>query len=203
MGDAAALSFGRKPARGRPAWRSLLDGAVVLAIAAVALVAAREAGVLPDFGETETGRFTAIDGDSLRKGAQEYRLHAIDAPELHQTCQRADGRDYACGREARQQLAQLTGAGPVSCRVLETDRYQRLVAECRAGGVSLNDAMVRAGWALAYRRHGQDHAAAEAEARKARRGLWQGRFETPEDWRNAHRDALKRSSLIGEVMADD
>ncbi len=175
----------------------------MLVIAAIAILAAREAGVLPDVRNSETGRFTAIDGDSLRKAQQEYRLHAIDAPELHQTCQRADGSEYACGREARQQLARLTGSGPVTCRVLETDRYQRLVAACGAGGASINDAMVRSGWALAYRRHGQDYAAAEAEARKARRGLWQGRFETPEDWRNANRDSLKRSSLLGEMLPDD
>ncbi len=197
------MSFRRKPARARPLWRSLVDGAAVLVLAAMSILAAREAGILPDIQNNATGRFTAIDGDSLRKGDQEYRLHAIDAPELHQTCQRADGSDYACGREARQHLARLTGSGPVTCRVLETDRYQRLVAECQADGGSINDAMVRSGWALAYRRHGQEHAAAEAEARKARRGLWQGRFETPEDWRNANRDSLKRSSLLGEMLPDD
>lgn len=197
----------RKPARARSIWRSLVDGVVVLVIAAMAIVAARQAGVLPDMGEnlgeTETGRFTAIDGDSLRKGNQDYRLHAIDAPEFAQMCQRADGRDYPCGREARQELARLIASGPLGCRILETDRYRRAVAQCRAGTLNVNEAMVRSGWAVAYRRHGQDYAAAEAEARKARRGLWQGRFQKPEDWRNANREAWKRSSLLGEPVVDD
>ena len=82
------------------------------------------------------------------------------------------------------------GSATVTCQVLDTDRYGRSVAECTAGSVNLNDAMVRSGWAIAYTRHGQDHAAAEAEARAARRGLWQGRFQAPEAWRNANRTSL-------------
>lgn len=197
------MSFRRRPTRPRPIWRRLADLVIVLAIAAMAIVAARQGGILPEMGETDTGRFTAMDGDSLRKGEQEYRLHAIDAPEFAQTCLRADGRNYPCGRDAREQLARLIGSGPLSCRILETDRYRRMVAECQAGTLNVNEEMVRSGWAIAYRRHGQDYAAAEAEARKARRGLWQGRFETPEDWRNANRDSLKRSSLLGEMLPDD
>ena len=40
-----------------------------------------------------TGVYTAVDGDSLRKGGQDVRLHGIDAPELHQTCSRRNGQD--------------------------------------------------------------------------------------------------------------
>ena len=180
-----------------------MDGLVFLAVAAIVALAARQAGVLPDMGQTETGRFTAIDGDSLRKGEQEYRLHAIDAPEFTQTCRRANGSNYPCGRDARQQLATLIGSGALACRVVDTDRYQRMVADCRAGTLDINDAMVRSGWAVAYRRHGHDHVAAEADARKARRGLWQGEFEMPEDWRNARRGEFQRGSLLGEVLPED
>lgn len=197
------MRFRRRPSPPRPFWRSLLDGLGFLVIAAVVIIAARQAGVLPDLGQTDTGRFTAIDGDSLRRGEQEYRLHAIDAPEFTQTCQRADGSNYTCGREARQQLAKLIGSGMLSCRVVDTDRYQRMVADCRAGTLNINDAMVRSGWAVAYRRHGHDYVAAEAEARKARRGIWQGRFETPEDWRNARRNEFQRSSLLGDTPPED
>lgn len=175
----------------RPLWRSLLDGAVLLLLIAGATLLARQAGILPE----EAGRYTAIDGDSLRKDGKDYRLHAIDAPELFQTCWRADGSEYNCGRDARDALRRLIGTASVTCQVLDTDRYGRGVAECRAGTVNLNDAMVRAGWAIAYTRHGLDHAAAEDEARAARRGIWQGRFEQPEAWRSANR----RNLLQGEA----
>lgn len=159
---------------------------MLLILIAGATLLARNAGFLPE----DTGAFTAVDGDSLRKDGRDYRLHAIDAPELFQTCWRADGREYDCGRLARDELRRLIRNAQVTCRVLDTDRYDRSVAECSAGAVSLNDAMVRAGWAVAYTRHGLDHAAAQDEARAAKRGLWQGRFELPERWRSANRKGL-------------
>lgn len=158
---------------------------MLLLLAAITFVA-RQAGWLPD----ETGSFTAVDGDSLRKDGKDYRLHAIDAPELFQTCERADGSAYDCGREARDALRRLIRSATVTCQVLDTDRYGRSVSECSAGGVNLNDAMVRQGWAVAYTRHGQDHSVAQDEARAAKRGIWQGRFQYPEAWRNANRQGL-------------
>ena len=170
----------------RPLWRSLLDGAVLLLLILGATLIARQAGLLPN----EAGAFTAVDGDSLRKDGKDFRLHAIDAPELFQTCGRADGSEYDCGRAARDELRRLIRNETVTCQVLDTDRYGRSVAECSAGSLNLNDAMVRAGWAVAYTRHGLDHAAVQDEARAAKRGIWQGRFEQPEQWRNAHRNGL-------------
>lgn len=158
----------------------------MLLLLAVITIFARQAGWLPD----ETGSFTAVDGDSLRKDGKDFRLHAIDAPELFQTCWRADGREYDCGHAARDELRRLIRNADVTCQVLDTDRYGRAVAECSAGGVNLNEAMVRSGWAVAYTRHGQDHAAAQDAARSAKRGLWQGRFQQPEAWRNANRSGL-------------
>ena len=161
----------------------------MLLLLAAITYAARQAGWLPD----ETGSFTAVDGDSLRKDGKDYRLHAIDAPELFQTCWKADGSEYNCGREARDELRRLIRNASVTCQILDTDRYGRSVAECSAGSVNLNEAMVRSGWAIAYTRHGQDHAAAQDEARAAKRGIWQGRFQNPEAWRSANRNSLMQA----------
>jgi endonuclease YncB( thermonuclease family) len=46
--------------------------------------------------------------------------------------------------------------------------------------------MVAAGWALADRDATERYVAIEADARKARRGLWKGEFEPPWEWRRAH-----------------
>ena len=54
----------------------------------------------------------------------------------------------------------------------------------------VNQAMVEAGWALAYSKHSLAYVRAEGRAERARRGIWQGRFERPEDWRDAHRAGL-------------
>ncbi len=178
-------------ASGRPLLRTLADGTIFLLLLVMVMLAARQAG----YFAPETGRFEAIDGDSLRKDGKEYRLHAIDAPELRQTCTNAAGRSYACGIEAQKALRRLARSGPLDCRIIESDRYGRLVADCVHGSENINREMVRQGWAIAYRRHGLAYVAAEEEARTAARGLWQGSFERPEDWRARHRDGLARGAL--------
>ena len=174
--------------------RALSRLAFTLALLAAILLALRQLGLL----QPDTGRFTAIDGDSLRRGDIEVRLHGIDAPELHQDCVAGDGRSYPCGREARSALARLVAGQDLTCTVTETDRYGRDVATCRAGDVDINAAMVRSGWAVAYRRHGTAYLAEERAAKAAGRGLWQGPFEEPEAWRNRNRDSLSRGSMTGD-----
>ena len=131
-----------------------------------------------------------IDGDSLRLGDVEVRLYGIDAPELAQKCMDKTGRLYDCGRKARQFLKRLVRAGTVTCRIGEYDRYDRAVAVCLAGGRELNQAMVEAGWAIAYLHHSLDYVNAENKARKARTGIWRGWFEIPQEWRRNQRGAL-------------
>lgn len=173
--------------RKRPLLRTLADAMVFIMLLVMVALAARQGGWLVP----ESGAFTAVDGDSLRKSTSEYRLHAIDAPELHQDCQNRAGRSYPCGREAHEALRRLIAGKTLACSIIETDRYQRLVAACAAGKTDINNEMVRLGWAMAYRKHGLDHIAAEAQARAARRGIWQGRFENPEDWRAEHRGPMR------------
>lgn len=185
--------------RPRSLLRSLTDAAVFLALLAMVLLALRQMGwLMPD-----QGQFIAVDGDSLRKGESEYRLHAIDAPELHQSCASASGADYPCGREAREALRRLVSGHNFTCRSLETDRYGRQIATCTANGLDINAEMVRLGWAIAYRRHGLDYVAAEAEAKAARHGVWQGRFQQPEDWRAQHRNHTVQGGMSGEAPQPD
>jgi endonuclease YncB( thermonuclease family) len=172
---------------------------VFLALAVLVAVSVSRTGWLAP----ETGRFTAIDGDSLRKGEQEYRLHGIDAPELQQSCTGRDGKSFPCGRAARDHLRGLVRSETLDCDIREIDRYSRLVAECRAGALDINREMVRSGWAIAYRRHGTDYQDTESAARAAGRGIWQGDFEIPERWRQQHRGEMVRSDMSGEALPDD
>ncbi|MBX6375267.1 MAG: thermonuclease family protein [Acetobacteraceae bacterium] len=128
------------------------------------------------------GRARVIDGDTIEVAGRRVRLHGIDAPERDQACERG-GRSYACGEEATRALAQLLAGREVRCAGRGQDRYGRVLAVCRAGGADIGEAMVRAGWAVAFRRYAEDYASAEAAARRERLGLWAGRFDAPEDWR--------------------
>ena len=130
---------------------------------------------------TLTGEAIAIDGDSLRLNDRELRLAGIDAPELHQMCERG-GQVYACGREARTALGRKLRQGRLSCRVTGLDRYSRDLAVCTVDGRDINGELVREGAAVAY----GSYQAEEAQAKSARRGVWAGSFERPSDWRRRH-----------------
>jgi len=152
----------------------------------VALLALAYGGEL--FEETLAGEWAgpaqAVDGDTLVVAGARLRLIAIDAPERGQNCRDAAGRDYACGEAAARELAALIAGDDVACSGRRRDRFRRPLVVCFRGERDLNAEMVRAGWAVAYldRRYQLQ----EAEARAARRGLWHGSFQRPEEWRRAH-----------------
>ena len=137
-----------------------------------------------------TGPARVVDGDTFSVGAERVRLWGVDAPEGRQVCQNDQGQSYACGDVARAQLVGLIGGRAVRCEVRDRDPYGRAVARCLAGSTDLGEAMVRAGWAVDYVQFSRGgYASAEAEARRGRRGLWAGRFETPSTWRSEARQA--------------
>lgn len=140
-----------------------------------------------DFGAEShgsvSGRPHVGDGDSLTFDGAKVRLLGIDAPESAQSCGTGFVRRHACGDEARDHLSSLIGWRSVTCEWSRLDKYGRRLGRCRAGDLDLNAAMVRDGWAVAY----GGFEAEEAEARAAKRGVWSGQFELPEDWRREHR----------------
>jgi endonuclease YncB( thermonuclease family) len=146
---------------------------------------------------------SVADGDSFRMNGERYRLQDIDAPELHQSCKDNAGREWACGRQAREELRGLLSQGAVSCQRITRDRFGRFVAVCKTGGRDIGEAMVRNGWATAYKGRGftSRYVTAETEARAARRGMWAGSFETPRQWRSGHpRDDERREVLSRETQ---
>ena len=88
-------------------------------------------------------------------------------------------------------LSDRIGRQVVSCQQTDTDRYGRMVADCFAGPENLNRWMVREGWAVAYRQYSTAYIAAEDHARTGQRGIWQGRFDMPWDWRAERRSGQK------------
>ena len=132
---------------------------------------------------------TAIsDADSLRAGKLRLRLHGIDAPELRQSCFDAAGQPYKCGQKATDFLRSILEIGAqIDCQHLDTDRYRRLIVRCFHRGQDIAGQVVRAGWALAYRRYSKDYIPAERQAASSGEGIWQGKFTSPEKWRRQHR----------------
>jgi endonuclease YncB( thermonuclease family) len=169
-------------------------------LAAVALVVTLAAVWAPRT-ETISGGAKVIDGDSLYVSATEIRLHAIDAFEGRQVCQRS-ASTWDCGSAAADKLRALTRGREIACEKTDTDSYGRTVAICSNGELDLGAEMVRSGLALAYRKFGDRYVEEEDEARRARRGAWSGDFTPPWDERHGSADerpSQRRDGAEGEV----
>lgn len=132
--------------------------------------------------EEFTARVVGVtDGDTLRVlhagRAETVRLQGVDAPEKRQ----------AYGDRAKRFTADLTFDRTVTVRTTGRDRNGRLLGEVvLPDGRSLNQELVRAGYAWWFRRYSRDDRLArlEEEARTGRRGLWADQApEAPWDYR--------------------
>jgi micrococcal nuclease len=185
-GQAAAWSV--RIGRGTP--RRALSSALAFVLVVVALHAPATAGEFH-------GRVVGVaDGDTitvLHNGrAEVVRLHGIDAPEK--------GQPF--GERAKQFTASLAFGQTVVVQVRDRDRYRRTVADVvLPDGRSLNQALVRAGYAWWFRRYSADHrlAAAEIEARTAHVGLWRDPDPVPPwEWRRNRRQVTLQPTRVGE-----
>ena len=193
--SAARLSRRRTPPRPRSPVRRFLDYALAAAILALLiLVTARIDRVAT---RHLAGDAVVNDGDTVTLKGQRIRLRGIDAPEYNQTCEKG-GATYACGRAAREALIRLASGAAVDCAGWERDRYGRLLAVCKSGGVDLNRRLVEDGWAVAY----GDYADAEQSARERHVGLWAGSFERPREWRVEHGGMAEgEHDLLGRIVS--
>ena len=124
------------------------------------------------------------DGDSLRSGNLRIRLFGIDAPELKQHCADQHGVVWGCGAAAQRQLNDLIGTNKdLQCSLRDVDQYGRLVMQCFNGSTDIGAAMVRSGYALAYRAFSDLYVAEEEQAKTALKGVWRGTFSPPWEWR--------------------
>ena len=137
---------------------------------------------LPAWAADLSGKPKIIDGDTLDVAGQRIRLFGVDAPESKQTCA-LNGTPWDCGKEATAVLTRLIDGKLITCQERDRDRYKRVVAVCYVDGLDINEAIVRQGWALSYRRYSRVYVPAEDEARKAMVGMWRGKFVEPWDWR--------------------
>jgi endonuclease YncB( thermonuclease family) len=125
-----------------------------------------------------------VDGDTLAIGATKVRLEGIDAPETDQVCLNANGDRWACGIDARDQLVAHIAGRDINCTSHSIDAYRRTLATCYLAGEDLNGWLVQQGWALAYVKYSSAYRQVENDARANQRGLWQGAFIAPWDWRH-------------------
>lgn len=109
------------------------------------------------------------DGDTLKiltpiNSTAKIRLAEIDTPER--------GQPY--GKKAKQELSDLTFEKPVAIKLVDIDRYERIVGRIYVDDVDVSAELVRRGAAWVYRRYATDDSlyGLEDDARESGRGLW-------------------------------
>ena len=165
-----------RPKREQPLSTQLAKALGTIIVLVIAVLITRYCGSGRDIHFKVADRVAAIDGETLRSANAEVRLYGIDAPQLAQTCTGADGKPWACGKAAQARLKALIGRYAVDCRPRGHDAASPVTAVCRTSKVpDLGEALVRDGLATNARGETEGpYAAAESEAKAAKRGLWQG-----------------------------
>lgn len=143
--------------------------------------------------ERLSGQVNVVDADTWDVGGIRVRLHGIDAPELDQSCQDAEGSTWPCGAWVTQEVRQLFQGKTASCMPMDRDRYGRVVAKCMFEAQDAADQLVRLGLAFAYRKYSHAYESAEQDAKARRVGLHQQQVQVP--W--VHRAARKSASSNG------
>ncbi len=161
-------------------------------------------GLLAAAGPSFAATMTVRDANSVQLGDAAYRLDGIDAPELDQMCIDDHADPWTCGLEARDQLTKLIGGRAVRCDDMGPEKSfgRRHRAICTAEGdkVSLNEQLVRQGFALAREPALKANLKQAAnEAKDAARGIWKGCLAAPADFRIGKKDG----ALLGAACRAD
>lgn len=146
--------------------------------------ALRAPRVAKDMPDSVHGMPLVLDGDTLDFDGLRVRIFGIDAFERDQLCEYDDGTRYGCGQLARESMVSAIDSGVVTCAKRDIDPYGRMVGVCQVRDLDVGRRVVEEGYALAYRHYSNDYVDAEDGARQARRGVWNGRFEAPWDYRH-------------------
>ena len=126
-----------------------------------------------------------VDGDSIKINNQNIRLIGIDAPEYQQKCFDKNMQQYQCGMVAMNFLKNLISKQYIICQYHKKDIYNRILGECQLNKININQRMVAEGWAILYDfpRASKEMQKLEIEAKKHKKGLWQGSFLEPKKYR--------------------
>ena len=92
-------------------------------------------------------------------------------------------KKYPCGEISTEKLKKLINKNIIKCHVEGKDRYQRKLAICFRDKLNINSWLVRNGYAVSYQKYSKKYLSEEIEAKNDKKGIWQGKFEMPWDWR--------------------
>lgn len=169
------------------------SSAVVAALPSWSSLPSVQGKSLPDM----RGRGRAITGDTVRIDGRLVHLAGIESPEISQVCRDKRDRAWRCGQSARRALRRILGRRSIVCRDVVEIEGRRLQATCRVGDQDIAKMVVEKGYAFAQGRFLKTYAKAEAAARAAKRGVWQGQAQRPAEYRARRWEVASKSAPDG------
>ena len=130
-----------------------------------------------------SGITRVLGGDTLSLNGRIIKLFGVAAPDVSQTCADASGRGYKCGHQAVSWLSGWLADNEVKCHILKEDEKGSLIGVCLIGPYDIGAALINAGWAVADTRQTKIYVPYQEQAVSNKRGLWQGTFYMPWDWK--------------------
>ena len=118
-----------------------------------------------------------VDGDSLQHNNLQIRLLGIDAPEYNQQCKDNNNKLYNCGQQSKQFLIDLINNKTITCTIHSKDKFKRDLCTCYIENTDIASTLVENGQSIAY--INSSYTPKELEAKKLKKGLWQGDFMHP------------------------
>ena len=116
------------------------------------------------------------DGDTItimmNGEKQKISLYGIDTPEINQSF----------GTEAKQFLSDQILNREVEIEVKDTDRYKRLVAIVYLNDKSMNELLLKEGWAWWYEAYAKieyKYKELQEQAQEKKRGMWRNKGNIP------------------------
>ena len=142
-----------------------------------------------------TGYAIVTDGDTIKIDTFKIRLDGIDAPEKKQKCKRpyltismfTFFEEYFCGQKSTEALIKKINNHKVTCNISDIDYFKRLIGECYKRKTNLNAWLVSNGYAVAFRKYSKKYVPQETLAKQEKKGIWQGKFEMPWDYRKSQK----------------
>ena len=143
-----------------------------------------------------TGHAKVTDGDTIKINTFKIRLNGIDAPEKKQKCKRPYleifififYEDYSCGQKSTEALIKKINNQKITCKISNVDYFKRLIGECYKRKINLNAWLVSNGHAVAFRKYSKKYVPDEILAKQTKKGMWQGKFEMPWDYRKSNKN---------------
>ena len=143
-----------------------------------------------------TGHAKVTDGDTIKINTFKIRLDGIDAPEKKQKCKRpyleifmfTFYEDYSCGQKSTEALIKKINNQKITCKISNVDYFKRLIGECYKRKINLNAWLVSNGHAVAFRKYSKKYVPDEILAKQEKKGIWQGKFEMPWDYRKSNKN---------------